>query len=100
MVGRYGGTLRWDPRLRRRAKHFAIFTGKPLCWSLFLINKSVFNKHWCFPVNIAKFLRVAFSFRLLDLSGHRPPVPIFISRMNVHSSRNLVSVTFKRIYKS
>ena len=42
-------------------KQFAIFAGKHLCWSLFLIN---FVKrrlqHRCFPVNIAKFLRTAF----------------------------------------
>ena len=42
-------------------KKFAIFAGKYLCWSLFLIN---FVKrrlqHRCFPVNIAKFLRTAF----------------------------------------
>ena len=30
----------------------------------FLINESLFNKHKCFPVNIAKFLRTAFSFSL------------------------------------
>ena len=38
-------------------KNFAIFTGKHLCWSLFLIKLQAFR---CFPVNIAKFLRVAF----------------------------------------
>ena len=32
-------------------KNLAIFTGKNLCWSIFLM---------CFPVNIAKFLRTAF----------------------------------------
>ena len=38
-------------------KNFAIFTGKHLCWSLFLIKLQAFT---CFPVNIAKFYRVAF----------------------------------------
>ena len=42
-------------------KKFAIFTGKHLCWRLFLIN---FVKrrlqHRCFAVNISKFLRTAF----------------------------------------
>ena len=56
-------------------KYFAIFTGKHLCWSLFLIKLSLFNKvaglkpgsfikkrlqHRCFPLNIAKFLRAVF----------------------------------------
>ena len=40
---------------------FAIFTGKHLCWSLFLIKLTACNfikkrlQHRCFPVNIAKF---------------------------------------------
>ena len=38
-------------------KNFAIFTGKHLCWSLFLIKLQAFR---CFPVNIAKLLRAAF----------------------------------------
>ena len=47
-------------------KNFAILTGKHLCWSLFLGLKACnFIKkrlqHRCFPVNIAKFLRTAFS---------------------------------------
>ena len=48
-------------------KNFAIFTGKLLCWSLFLIKlqswRPAFIKktlqHMCFPVNIAEFLRTA-----------------------------------------
>ena len=35
-------------------KHFANFTGKHLCWSLFF-KKRLW--HRCFPVNFAKFLR-------------------------------------------
>ena len=42
-------------------KNLAIFTGKHLCWRLFLIN---FIKkrpqHRCFPANIAKCLSTAF----------------------------------------
>ena len=38
-------------------KNFAIFIGKHLCWSLFLIKLQTLR---CFPVNIAKFLRAAF----------------------------------------
>ena len=34
-------------------KNFANFTGKHLCWSLFLI-------HTCFPVKFAKFLTAHF----------------------------------------
>ena len=49
-------------------KNFAIFTGKHLCWILFLIKLQVFRtailikslQHRCFPVNIAKFLRTVF----------------------------------------
>ena len=42
-------------------KNPAIFTGKHLCWSFFLVNfiKNVLQ-HQCFPVNIAKFLSTAF----------------------------------------
>ena len=46
-------------------KNFAIFTGKYLCWSLFLIKLLAFRaatikkrlQHKCLPVNIAKYLR-------------------------------------------
>ena len=41
-------------------KHFAIFTGKHHCWSLFLIKfikKEL--QHSYFPVNIARFLRAS-----------------------------------------
>ena len=44
-------------------KSFAIFTGKCLCWSLFLIKLQAYNfikkrfQHRSFPMNIAKFLR-------------------------------------------
>ena len=52
-------------------KHFAIFTGKHLCWSLFLINLQTRRPEpatslkrnsntGVFPVNIAKFLRTLF----------------------------------------
>ena len=36
----------------------AKFTGKHLCQSLFLSKKSFW--HWCFPENLAKFLRIPF----------------------------------------
>ena len=47
-------------------KSFTIFTGKHLCWSLFLIKLQAFMlhksrlHHRCFPVNIAKLLRTGF----------------------------------------
>ena len=48
-------------------KSFAIFTGKHLCWNLFLIKlQGALNfikkrfRHRCFPVNIAKFFSTAF----------------------------------------
>ena len=41
-------------------KHFAIFTGKHLCWSLFLIKFIKKNlQHKCLPVNMARFLRAS-----------------------------------------
>ena len=44
-------------------KNFEIFTGKHLCWSLFLTKLQGFRpkrrlQHRCFPVIIAKFLRI------------------------------------------
>ena len=46
-------------------KYFAIFTWKHLCWSLFAgLQACNFIKrlrHRCFPVNIAKFLRISIS---------------------------------------
>ena len=60
-------------------KNFQIFTGKHLCWSLF-VNKvagpQACNfmkrrfKHSCFPVNIAKFLRTAFLIEHLRISPY------------------------------
>ena len=45
-------------------KSFVIFTGKYLCWSLFLIKLSPKtpkrSQHRCFLVNTAKFLRTPF----------------------------------------
>ena len=49
-------------------KNFAIFTGKHLCWSLFLIKYPAFRAttllkedfNTCFSANIAKFLRIMF----------------------------------------
>ena len=62
-------------------KNFAIFTGKHLCWSLFLIKlikglKSCnFIKkrlqHRFFPVNIAKFLSTAFFYRTLPVAASK-----------------------------
>ena len=37
-------------------KNFAIFSGKHLCWSVFLIKLQACN----FPVNTANFVRTAF----------------------------------------
>ena len=47
-------------------ENFAIFTRKYRCWSLFLIKLHTHMalkkrlKHMCLPVNITKFLRIAF----------------------------------------
>ena len=45
-------------------KNFVVFTGKYLCWSLFLIKLTLKTpkrlQHRCFLVNIAKFLRTPF----------------------------------------
>ena len=54
-------------------KHFAIFRGKHLCSSVFLIKLQDCN----FPVNIAKFLKTAFFIkhlrRLLSLNSIHLP---------------------------
>ena len=56
-----------DVLQKRCLKKFAIFTGKYLCWSLFLIELQVWRpttlsekriRQRCFPVNIAKFFAV------------------------------------------
>ena len=50
---------------------FAMFTGKNLCWGLFLIKIQVSEfikkllQYRCFPVNIAKFLSTAYFIDLL-----------------------------------
>ena len=52
-----------DNLQNRCLKNFALFTGKHLYWSLFLITLQAFNSatllkrlhYWCFPVNMAKF---------------------------------------------
>ena len=44
-------------------KNFVIFTGKRLCWSLFLIKLQACKfiekrlQHWCFPLHFKKFFR-------------------------------------------
>ena len=58
-------------------KNFAIFTGKHLCLFLRKLQTSrpaTFFKKRCFPVNVAKFLRIAFLFSggyfcLVDVSS-------------------------------
>ena len=61
------------------SKNFAIFTGKHLCWALFLIKfkgLQLFKnrlQHRCFFVDIAKFLVTSF------LSFTRTPVTVFAS---------------------
>ena len=56
-------------------KNFVNFTGKHLCWSLFLINLQAWRSgtllkkrlhHICLPVNIAIFLRKSFSMEHLQ----------------------------------
>ena len=40
-------------------KRYAIFTGKHLCCSLFLIRSQTFRQKRCFSVNIVKYLKTA-----------------------------------------
>ena len=46
-------------------KNFVIFTGKHLCWSLFLIKLQAYKfiekrlQNWCFPLHVRKFLRTS-----------------------------------------
>ena len=41
-------------------KNSAIFTGKQLCWTLFLMKLQAFRPATVLPVNITKFLRTPF----------------------------------------
>ena len=53
-------------------KKFVIFTGKHLCWSLFLTTLQACKftekrlQHWCFTLHVGKFLRTPF---LKNISG-------------------------------
>ena len=53
-------------------KNFAILTGKQLCWGLFLTGLKACNflknrlQHQVFPVDIAKFLKIAFLYKTSD----------------------------------
>ena len=49
-----------DVHENRFLENFTIFTGKHPCWSFFLIKLKKRLKHRCFPVNIAKFLKIFF----------------------------------------
>ena len=49
-------------------KNLAIFTGKHLCWSLFIEKRL---QHRRFSVNIAKFLRIAFLQNTSSCSFHK-----------------------------
>ena len=63
-------------------KSFTNFTGKHLCWSLFLKNLQAEGlqlhikriQHRCFPVKFAKFLRTPFSFRTPSETASASPV--------------------------
>ena len=77
-------------------------------WSFFIliIIFYIFIISFCISINELTY----FSSKAIRFSGFRPPalelclqppVPILISSMNVYSSRNVVSVTFRSIfYKS
>ena len=67
-------------------KNVPIFTGKDLCWSLFLIKLQAWRsekKHQrrCFPVNIAKILRTVNFHR-------RPPLVAFASTCTIYICTN------------
>ena len=48
-------------------KHFIIFAGKHLCWSLFLIKFIKKNfQYRCFPVNMAKLLRASVLYSICE----------------------------------
>ena len=68
-----GRSSRWQVFFKIGApKNFAIFTGKHLYWSLFLTKLQASRsatllkkrQHWCFPVNMAEFLRTPFFHRI------------------------------------
>ena len=60
-------------------KNFAIFTGRHLCWSLFLIKLQAFIKkrlrHRCFPLNIAKIFKNSFFYITPPVAAYRSMRP-------------------------
>ena len=85
-------------------KNFAIFTGKHLCWSLFLL-KFLFNsfiknrlQDRCSPVNIAKFLWTS----ILENISERLFLYFPISRLHTLMNSNFVQlpVAVKRSIES
>ena len=66
-------SLRWIKvkKITERSQYFAIFTGKHLCWSLFLrkfIKKTL--RHRCFPVNMAYIKSTCFEEHLQTTDSH------------------------------
>ena len=61
---RFSRSNRWQMFLKigvlKNCANFANFTGKHLCWSLFLKKRP---QHRCFPVKFARFLRTSFLYR-------------------------------------
>ena len=63
-------------------KNLAIFTGKQLCWGLFLIKLQAFrlatflkrdSNIGVFPVGLAEFLRTTFSYRTPPVAASESP---------------------------
>ena len=84
MEGPESGTVKKQPLgtcFSNFVKNFAIFTGKHLCRSLFLITLQVFkSQHRCFYVNTAKCLRAPFlqnTYRWLLLTVTLPEVLVY-----------------------
>ena len=72
-------------------KNLANFTGKHLCWSLFLIKLQAFKvQHRCFPMKFTKFLRTKFYYRtpLVATSG----ASHFADNSTFHNSRKFSRV--------
>ena len=75
-------------------KNLALFTGKRLCWSLFLIKLQAFK---CFSVNIAKLLGAAFFYRTPPVAASSDVLVYIIFSIRscwIYCSFNCIIVSF------
>ena len=89
-------------------KNFALFTGKHLCWSLFLIKFPAWRpfallirlQHRCFPVKFTKFLRTTFFDRTptVAASGNMLWTLSFFHMRTINSVISWYVLTLQRLF--